>query len=135
MAKIGFIGLGIMGRPMALNLKAGGHELYVPDRASLTDEIRAAAHVVSDAAAVELLHEVVATPSLSRREGEVASLLVRRMSELGLRAHVDEVGNAVGVRGDDDAPRTIVLLGHMDTVPDTGWGKAGGESFIFLPSS
>jgi 2-hydroxy-3-oxopropionate reductase len=50
--KIGFIGLGIMGRPMALNLKAAGHELFVPDRRSLTDEIRAAAHVSGDAAAV-----------------------------------------------------------------------------------
>ncbi len=50
--KIGFIGLGIMGRPMALNLKAAGHELFVPDRRSLTDEVRAAAHVLGDAAAV-----------------------------------------------------------------------------------
>ena len=38
--KIGFIGLGIMGRPMALNLKNAGHELTVPDRPSLTNEIR-----------------------------------------------------------------------------------------------
>ena len=30
--KIGFIGLGIMGRPMALNLKNAGHELIVPER-------------------------------------------------------------------------------------------------------
>jgi len=29
MTKIGFIGLGIMGRPMAGHLQAGGHELYV----------------------------------------------------------------------------------------------------------
>ena len=49
---IGFIGLGIMGRPMALNLKAAGHELFVPDRRSLTDELRAAATVLGDAAAV-----------------------------------------------------------------------------------
>ena len=33
--KIGFIGLGIMGRPMALNLKNAGHGLIVPERASL----------------------------------------------------------------------------------------------------
>ena len=39
--KIGFIGLGIMGRPMALNLKNAGHELIVPERKSLTAEIRA----------------------------------------------------------------------------------------------
>ena len=47
--KIAFIGLGIMGRPMALNLKNGGHDLIVPERASLTPEIRAAATVVPDA--------------------------------------------------------------------------------------
>ena len=34
--KIGFIGLGIMGRPMALNLHAAQHSLLVYDRASLT---------------------------------------------------------------------------------------------------
>ena len=50
--KIGFVGLGIMGRPMALNLKNGGHDLIVPERASLTDEIRAVATVVSDAKTV-----------------------------------------------------------------------------------
>ena len=33
--KIGFIGLGIMGRPMALNLHNAQHSLIVPDRASL----------------------------------------------------------------------------------------------------
>ena len=41
--KIGFIGLGIMGRPMALNLRAAGHELVVPERRTLTQEVRAAA--------------------------------------------------------------------------------------------
>ena len=57
--KIGFIGLGIMGRPMALNLKNGGHELIVPERASLTPEIRAAAEVVADAKAAAAKSEVV----------------------------------------------------------------------------
>ncbi len=32
MTKIGFIGLGIMGAPMAANLQAGGHKLYLHDR-------------------------------------------------------------------------------------------------------
>ncbi|MBX6374804.1 MAG: 2-hydroxy-3-oxopropionate reductase [Acetobacteraceae bacterium] len=50
--KIGFIGLGIMGKPMALHLKNAGHTLYVPERKSLTDEIRAAATVLPDATAV-----------------------------------------------------------------------------------
>ena len=57
--KIGFIGLGIMGRPMALNLKAAGHELTVPERASLTAEIRAAAHVVATPREVAAASEVV----------------------------------------------------------------------------
>jgi 2-hydroxy-3-oxopropionate reductase len=50
--RIGFIGLGIMGRPMALNLKQAGHELFIPDRRSLTEELRAAATVVADPASV-----------------------------------------------------------------------------------
>ena len=57
--KIGFIGLGIMGRPMAINLKNAGHELFVPERASLTDEIRGAAKVCPTARAVAENAEVV----------------------------------------------------------------------------
>jgi 2-hydroxy-3-oxopropionate reductase len=42
MSKIGFVGLGIMGTPMAANLIAGGHELYLydirPPKAELTDK-------------------------------------------------------------------------------------------------
>src|ERR1700753_4204269 len=57
--KIGFIGLGIMGRPMALNLKNGGHDLIVPERASLTAEIRAAAEAVADAKSGAAKSEVV----------------------------------------------------------------------------
>src|ERR1700722_11457617 len=57
--KIGFIGLGIMGRPMALNLKNAGHELIVPERASLTGEIRSAAEVVPTPQAVAAKSEVL----------------------------------------------------------------------------
>ncbi len=57
--KIGFVGLGIMGRPMALNLKNGGHDVIVPERASLTPEIRAAAAVVADAKTVASQSDVV----------------------------------------------------------------------------
>ncbi|MFM0076524.1 2-hydroxy-3-oxopropionate reductase [Paraburkholderia sediminicola] len=32
MAKVGFIGLGVMGAPMAANLQQGGHQLFVHDR-------------------------------------------------------------------------------------------------------
>jgi 2-hydroxy-3-oxopropionate reductase len=57
--QIGFIGLGIMGRPMALNLAKAGHALIVPERPSLTEEVRAIAQVVADAAAVAEAAEVL----------------------------------------------------------------------------
>jgi 2-hydroxy-3-oxopropionate reductase len=57
--KIGFIGLGIMGRPMALHLRAAGHDLLVPERASLTAELREAATTLPDPAAVAEAAEVV----------------------------------------------------------------------------
>jgi len=57
--KIGFIGLGIMGRPMALNLKKAGHTLVIPERASLKDDIRAAATIVADASAAAAGAEVL----------------------------------------------------------------------------
>ncbi|MGH7156109.1 MAG: NAD(P)-binding domain-containing protein, partial [Acetobacteraceae bacterium] len=57
--KIGFIGLGIMGRPMALNLKKAGHELIVPERKSLTQDVRGAADVVGDNRSVAAKSEVL----------------------------------------------------------------------------
>ena len=39
MAKIGFVGLGIMGTPMALNLIKGGHELYLYTRGDVPGEL------------------------------------------------------------------------------------------------
>ncbi|HXA26423.1 MAG TPA: 2-hydroxy-3-oxopropionate reductase [Acetobacteraceae bacterium] len=57
--KNGFIGLGIMGRPMALNLKKAGHDLIVPERKSLTAEVRDAAEVVADGKSVAARSEVV----------------------------------------------------------------------------
>ncbi len=57
--KIGFVGLGIMGLPMALNLKNAGHEVCAPERASLKPEARAAFAILPDAAAVAAQAEVV----------------------------------------------------------------------------
>ena len=57
--KIGFIGLGIMGLPMAENLAKAGHEIAVPDRASLKPEARAAFTVLADATAVAAASEII----------------------------------------------------------------------------
>jgi LysW-gamma-L-lysine carboxypeptidase len=70
------------------------------------------------AAAIELVRGLVAIPSLSRHEAAAAAWLVNQMRAAGYdRAFVDQAGNAVGELGDAAAARTIVLLGHIDTVP------------------
>src|SRR4051812_43551956 len=42
MSNIGFIGLGIMGKPMALNLIKGGHTLFLQSRSGVPQELTAA---------------------------------------------------------------------------------------------
>jgi [amino group carrier protein]-lysine/ornithine hydrolase len=69
-------------------------------------------------AAIELVRGLVAIPSLSRQEAAASAWLADQMRAAGFdRAFVDEAGNAVGELGDPSASRTIVLLGHIDTVP------------------
>ncbi len=67
--------------------------------------------------AADFLEEFVSIPSPSGAEDPAAEYLVDRMVELGFRAQRDEAGNVVGVLGRDEAACTIVLLGHIDTVP------------------
>ncbi len=52
MAKIGFIGLGIMGAHMARNLLKGGHELVVNGAYPVPDDLRERALVAADSTAV-----------------------------------------------------------------------------------
>jgi LysW-gamma-L-lysine carboxypeptidase len=68
--------------------------------------------------AVELLRGLVAIPSLSHHEQEASAWLAQQMLVAGYdRASVDDAGNAVGEMGAVDAARTVILLGHIDTVP------------------
>ena len=69
--------------------------------------------------AVALLRDLVGIPSPSGGEAKAAAFLVSRARRLGFDAERDPAGNAVASAGDPDAKRTVVLLGHLDTVP--GW--------------
>ncbi|MBY0496128.1 MAG: M20/M25/M40 family metallo-hydrolase [Cyanobacteria bacterium] len=70
------------------------------------------------ASATELVRGLVEIPSLSRQESVASAWLAAQMRGAGFdRAYVDDAGNAVGELGDPKAARTIVLLGHIDTVP------------------
>jgi [amino group carrier protein]-lysine/ornithine hydrolase len=74
--------------------------------------------VIDRSSAIELIRGLVAIPSLSHQESAATEWLVAQMRRAGYeRAFVDDAGNAVGEIGAPDAARTIVLLGHIDTVP------------------
>jgi LysW-gamma-L-lysine carboxypeptidase len=64
----------------------------------------------------ELLIELVRRYSPSTHEAPAVAYLVEWMQEHGFDAHTDDAGNAVGMRGRKDAPNTLMLLGHIDTV-------------------
>ena len=62
MANIGFVGLGIMGRPMALNLIKGGHSLFLHSRSGVAAElIDAGGKACPDAAEVARAADIVIT--------------------------------------------------------------------------
>ncbi|WP_372367954.1 [LysW]-lysine hydrolase [Candidatus Uabimicrobium sp. HlEnr_7] len=71
--------------------------------------------------AVQLLTRIVEIKSVSENESEVAKYLVDYMNEHGIEAHVDDAGNAVGIKSgkvtNEKQVEDLVLLGHMDTVP------------------
>jgi LysW-gamma-L-lysine carboxypeptidase len=65
----------------------------------------------------DLLLDLVRIYSPSGQEAPAVNYLVDWLNTNGFSAHADEAGNAVGVRGPADAAHTILLLGHIDTVP------------------
>jgi 2-hydroxy-3-oxopropionate reductase len=59
---VGFIGLGIMGKPMALNLIRGGHTLFLNSRSGVAKELTEAGGIACDSAkAVAQKAEVIIT--------------------------------------------------------------------------
>jgi 2-hydroxy-3-oxopropionate reductase len=64
MSNIGFIGLGIMGRPMAANLIKGGHTLYLNSRSGVPQELTAAGGIACD------------SPSMAAQKSEIIILMV-----------------------------------------------------------
>lgn len=70
---------------------------------------------------IDFLYQLVAIPSLSGQEEAAAAFLVDSMARLGMQAHIDGAGNAVGIREFPNhvgqISQEIILLGHIDTVP------------------
>lgn len=118
--KIGFMGLGLMGRPMALNLIKGGHDLVVWARrpAAATPLVAAGARTAADPAAlareVDLVITMVADAPDVRAlllgpsgvcEGAKSGLLAVDMSTI-LPAAARQIGDDLKTHGIDflDAP-------------------------------
>ena len=68
---------------------------------------------------MRVVHDLVATPSVSGSEGAAVRVFVRHAAAMGFEAEIDAAGNGLAHRGASGAEATthIVLLGHIDTVP------------------
>ena len=66
---------------------------------------------------ISLLQSMLTIPSYSRQEQHFARHLVEQAQQMGLHAHIDEVGNFVASTHDSESyDNPVILLGHMDTV-------------------
>lgn len=63
---------------------------------------------------------LVAVPSVSRHEGELADRVERRLAERAPQLTRARVGNTVIARAELGSERRVVLGGHLDTVPANG---------------
>ncbi len=66
---------------------------------------------------VGMLRRMVEIPSATGAEQRLAAYLVAEMRKLGFSSHQDDIGNVIGEIGDRRRGPTVMLLGHMDTVP------------------
>lgn len=66
---------------------------------------------------VGMLYRMVQISSVTGAEQRLADYLVTAMRQLGFCSHQDEIGNVIGEIGDRRPGPTIMLIGHMDTVP------------------
>ena len=77
---------------------------------------------MTDNPAAQTLMDMLAIPSLSGDEAEMAEYVHRRLSAFGLDAVRDEHGNIFAVVG--RGPKTCHVNGHTDTIaPVPGWTR------------
>ncbi|MFN4149073.1 MAG: NAD(P)-dependent oxidoreductase, partial [Rhodocyclaceae bacterium] len=141
---IGFIGLGLMGRPMALHLARAGHGLHLwarrPAALEPFREVAARTHVSAAAVArhAEIVFTMVADAPDVREvvlgengiiEGARPGLIVVDMSTINPNA-AREIGAALAARGIDflDAP---VSGGEIGAIDATLTFMVGGKPAVF----
>ena len=93
---IGFIGLGIMGAPMALHLVNAGHQLFVHTRGKVPESVAA-----SSATACASAEEVT-------RRAEIVFIMVPDTPDVEAVLFGDR-GVAAGLQGVSNWPRKVVV--------------------------
>ena len=124
--KIGFIGLGIMGAPMALNLLNAGHPLFVNTRGKLPDSVKASAAVAcANAADVARQADVIFT--MVPDTPDVEAVLF------------GEYGVAAGLQASSGAGRKVVVdmssISPMATKAFAAKINALGADYVDAPVS
>ena len=74
--------------------------------------------------ALSLLKELVQTPSISKKEQDLAELINEKCLEMGLESKIDRHGNVIAYKKGSKGSPVVALNSHMDTV-DVGdsWTK------------
>lgn len=121
--KLGFIGLGIMGAPMALNLLKGGHVLFVQTRSKVPqDLVDAGATVCTTAAGVAERADIIFTMLPDTPDVE--------------KVLFSENGVAQGLKGSQG--KVVVDMSSIDPIATQGYAKrinAAGADYVDAPVS
>ena len=123
--KIGFIGLGIMGTPMALHLQQAGHALYVHTRGTVPPAVAATAAVACPSAAAVA------------REAEVIFLMVPDTPDVEA-VLFSEQGVAAGLAGAPGPRRVVVDMSSISPLATQQFARrinALGADYIDAPVS
>lgn len=129
MAKIGFIGLGIMGAPMAVNLIKGGHELFAYTRGGFPKSVKeAGATVCENGAEVTRQADIIITMVPDTPHVEDA-LFGENGVAAGLSAGkiVVDMSSISPVATKDFAERIVKLGGEYLDAPVSG-GEVGAKA-------
>jgi 2-hydroxy-3-oxopropionate reductase len=110
MSKVGFIGLGIMGRPMASHLIEGGHEVYLHSRSGVPEELTQAGG------------RACAAP---REAAEAADVVITMVPDT---PHVEEVLFGEGGVAEGLSPgKTVVDMSSISPIATKEFAKRIGE--------
>lgn len=84
----------------------------------MTNALHAVPQDPAACAALDIVHRLVATPSLSGQEGSAVETFRSIARSLALQDSTDDAGNGLALRPSRGPERArIILLGHIDTVP------------------